>query len=101
MLNKDITHPKMRRRIENPRIIILDCPIEYKKGESQINIEISKEDDWSRALQLEEEYIKNMCEEIIALKPDLIVTEKGLSGTVLFFFLYIFFFFSKDNKRLN
>jgi len=98
MLNKDITHPKMRRRIENPRIIILDCPIEYKKGESQINIEISKEDDWSRALQLEEEYIKNMCEEIIALKPDLIVTEKGLSGTVLFFFLYIFFFFPKTTN---
>jgi chaperonin GroEL (HSP60 family) len=33
MLNKDITHPKMRRRIENPRIVLLDCPLEYKKGE--------------------------------------------------------------------
>ncbi len=54
LLNKDITHPKMRRRIENPRIVLLDCPLEYKKGESQTNIEISKEDDWNRILQIEE-----------------------------------------------
>lgn len=40
MINKDVTHPKMRRFIENPRIILLDCPLEYKKGESQTNVEI-------------------------------------------------------------
>lgn len=36
MLNKDITHPRMKRRIENPRILLLDCPLEYTKGESQV-----------------------------------------------------------------
>lgn len=59
MLNKDVTHPKMRRYIkvcswnveiymlyntsvfQNPRIILLDCALEYKKGESQTNVEIS------------------------------------------------------------
>ncbi|MCJ1227965.1 T-complex protein 1 subunit gamma [Toensbergia leucococca] len=79
MLNKDITHPKMRRRITNPRIILLDCPLEYKKGESQTNIEISKEDDWNRILQIEEEQVKHMCDSILALKPDLVITEKGVS----------------------
>ncbi|KAL2891025.1 T-complex protein 1 subunit gamma [Ceratocystis lukuohia] len=79
MLNKDITHPKMRRRIENPRIILLDCPLEYKKGESQTQIEISKEEDWNRILQIEEEQVKAMCDAIIALKPDLVITEKGVS----------------------
>ena len=34
MLNKDITHPSMRRKIENPWVLLLDCPLEYKKGES-------------------------------------------------------------------
>ncbi|KAF2721252.1 t-complex protein 1 subunit gamma [Polychaeton citri CBS 116435] len=79
MLNKDITHPKMRRRIENPRIVLLDCTLEYKKGESQTNIEISKEEDWNRILQIEEEQVKAMCDSIIAVKPDLIITEKGVS----------------------
>ncbi|EEY17279.1 T-complex protein 1 subunit gamma [Verticillium alfalfae VaMs.102] len=79
MVNKDITHPKMRRRIENPRIVLLDCPLEYKKGESQTNIEISKEEDWNRILQIEEEQVKAMCDSILALKPDLVITEKGVS----------------------
>lgn len=80
MLNKDITHPKMRRRIENPRIVLLDCTLEYKKGESQTNVEISKEDDWNRILQIEEEQVKAMCDAILAVKPDLVITEKGVSG---------------------
>ncbi|QRV95243.1 TCP-1/cpn60 chaperonin family (T-complex protein 1) [Ceratobasidium sp. AG-Ba] len=79
LINKDITHPKMRRRIANPRIILLDCPLEYKKGESQTNIEISKEEDWARILEIEEEQIKSMCERLIEFKPDLVITEKGVS----------------------
>lgn len=80
MLNKDVTHPKMRRRIENPRVILLDCPLEYKKGESQTNIEIQKEEDWNRILEIEEEQIKQMCDRIIEFKPDMVFTEKGVSG---------------------
>jgi len=79
MLNKDVTHPKMRRRIEKPRIILLDCPLEYKKGESQTNIEISKEADWNRVLEIEEEQVQAMCEKLIEFKPDLVFTEKGVS----------------------
>ncbi|ORX68009.1 T-complex protein 1 [Linderina pennispora] len=79
MVNKDVVHPKMRRRIENPRIVLLDCPLEYKKGESQTNIEITREQDWARILEIEEEQVKAMCDKIAALKPDLVITEKGVS----------------------
>ncbi|KAJ2928327.1 hypothetical protein H1R20_g8755, partial [Candolleomyces eurysporus] len=79
MLNKDITHPNMRRRIKDPRIILLDCPLEYKKGESQTNMEFSKETDWARAQEIEEEQVKGLCERLLELKPDLIITEKGIS----------------------
>lgn len=79
MLNKDVVHPRMKRRIENPRILLLDCNLEFKKGESQTNIELSGEMDFNRILQLEEEFIKKMCDDIIAHKPDLVITEKGVS----------------------
>lgn len=79
MVNKDVTHPKMRRHIKNPRIILLDCSLEYKKGESQTNVEIMNEADFTRILQLEEEYIERVCSDIIALKPDVVFTEKGIS----------------------
>ncbi|RXG60447.1 T-complex protein 1 subunit gamma [Armadillidium vulgare] len=79
MVNKDVTHPKMRRRIEKPRIILLDCPLEYKKGESQTNVEITEETDFTKMLEMEEEFIKSMCQDIIALQPDVVITEKGVS----------------------
>merc|ERR1712051_1154485 len=86
MFNKDVVHPKMKRRIENPRVLLLDCNLEYKKGESQTNIEIMKEDDFSKALEAEEAYIKKICDEIIAFKPDLVITEKGVSDLAQHFF---------------
>ena len=79
MLNKDITHASMKRRIENPRIVLLDCTLEYKKGESQTNIEITSEDSWNQILQIEEEQVKKMCDAILAVKPTLVITEKGVS----------------------
>jgi len=42
-------------------------------------MELSNEADFTRILQLEENYIKDICDNIIALKPDLIFTEKGIS----------------------
>lgn len=80
MLNKDITHPNMRRRIKNPRIVLLDCPLEYKKGESQTNMEFSKDEDWARAQDIEEEQVKGLIYKILEFKPDLVITEKGVSG---------------------
>ena len=47
MFQKDVVSPgRMRRKIHNPRILLMDCPIEYKKGENQTNVEIEKEEDW-------------------------------------------------------
>lgn len=80
MLNKDIVHPQMRRRIHKPRIVLLDCPLEYKKGESQTNIEISREADFARINQIEEEQVKAMVDRILEFNPDLVITEKGISG---------------------
>jgi T-complex protein 1 subunit gamma len=57
--------------------------LEYKKGESQTNIEITKETDWNKILQIEEEQVKAMCDKILEFKPDLVITEKGVSGTTL------------------
>merc|ERR1711874_105823 len=86
MFNKDVVHPKMKRKIENPRVLLLDCNLEYKKGESQTNIEIMKEEDFSKVLEAEEAYIKKICDEIIAFKPDLVITEKGVSDLAQHFF---------------
>lgn len=87
MFNKDITHPRMRRVIKNPRVVLLDCPLEYKKGESQTNVEITKEADWEKLLQQEEDEMRKVCDDIIKVKPDVVITEKGVSDLAQHFLL--------------
>lgn len=87
MFNKDITHPRMRRKIKNPRVVLLDCPMEYKKGESQTNVEITKESDWEMMLKQEEEEVKKMCDAILRVNPDVVITEKGVSDLAQHFLL--------------
>jgi T-complex protein 1 subunit gamma len=79
LLNKDIVHPRMRRRIAHPRIILLDCPLEYKKGESQTAIEMSRAEDFARIQEIEEAQVKALVDRLLEFKPDLVLTEKGVS----------------------
>lgn len=83
MIQKEIVHPQMRRNIENPRIVVFDCPLEYKKGESVTNMELHGKDDLAKALEIEEEQVRNICTKILSVKPDLVVTEKGISDLAL------------------
>ena len=46
-------------------------------------MEMSADTDFARLLKLEEEYVQKMCEEIASVKPDLVMTEKGVSGEKL------------------
>jgi len=87
MVNKDVVHGKMRRRIQNPKILLLDCGLEYTKGESQTDIEMTRDTDFTKLLQLEEDYIRKVCDEIIAIKPDVVITEKGCSDLAQHFFM--------------
>lgn len=41
-MNKDLIHPEMPKTKKNPRIVCLDCPLEYKKVNSMMNVEFEK-----------------------------------------------------------
>ncbi|CBH13340.1 t-complex protein 1 gamma subunit, putative [Trypanosoma brucei gambiense DAL972] len=85
MFNKDHIHPKMRRYIEKPRILLLDCPLEYKKPETTINVEVGQATDWELLLKQEEDYVRGLCQTIISFKPDVVITEKGASDLAAHF----------------
>jgi T-complex protein 1 subunit gamma len=73
----------MRRKIPNPRVVLLDCPLEYKKGESMTAMEFTKEDDFRKALEMEETEVVRMCDHILKVKPDIVITEKGCSDMAI------------------
>jgi T-complex protein 1 subunit gamma len=95
----------MRRIIKNPRILLLDCPLEYKKGESQTNMDLRTENAMTNALSQEMEDIALMCNNILKCKPDVVITEKGVSDQAQHFLLkgnvsYIIRIRKTDNVRV-
>ena len=87
MLNKDVTHAQMRRYIKNPRVLLLDCNLEYKKGESATNMEMSEANHMVDALQQEVNEVAQMCNYIMKWTPDVVVTEKGVSDLAQHFLM--------------
>lgn len=87
MLNKDVVHAGMRRHIKNPRVLLLDCPLEYKKAESATNMNMTTETDMGDALQQEINEIATLCQEIMKHNPDVVVTEKGVSDLAQHFLM--------------
>merc|ERR1712072_1253169 len=51
------------------------------------NKEITQEADWEKLLMQEEEEMKKVCDDIIKVKPDLVITEKGVSDLAQHFLL--------------
>jgi len=87
MLNKDVTHAGMSRNVKNPRILLMDCTLEYKKAESQTSMQMTKDSDMGDALQQEVNEIFQLCAEIIKHKPDVVITEKGVSDLAQHFLM--------------
>ncbi|OSX80681.1 hypothetical protein BU14_0033s0025 [Porphyra umbilicalis] len=83
MLAKDVTAANMRRRIEKPRVLLVDCPLEYRKAESATNVELTKDSDFRALLAAEEDYVTRIVGDLLAHKPDLLITEKGVSDLAL------------------
>merc|ERR1712086_774217 len=50
-------------------------------------MEFTKEDDFKKALAMEETEVLRMCEHILRVKPDIVITEKGVSDIAQHFLL--------------
>jgi hypothetical protein len=50
-------------------------------------MEFTKEEDFKKALAMEEEEVKKMCDEILRVKPDVVITEKGVSDAAQHFLM--------------
>ncbi|CRL00836.1 CLUMA_CG014086, isoform A [Clunio marinus] len=73
VFTKNVAHKDMKTTIENPKILLVQCPIAYQRVEGKfVTIE-------SLVLQ-EKEYLKNVTSRILSYAPDVVITQKNVSG---------------------
>jgi thermosome len=86
VLDKEIAHPGMPKRVEKARIALLNAKLEIEKTEFDAKITIESPDQMKTFLDEEETMMRQMVEKIAESKANVVLSEKGIDDMVLHFF---------------
>ncbi|KAI8955016.1 hypothetical protein F4801DRAFT_530863 [Xylaria longipes] len=78
IFTKKLALKTMRRRMSSPRVVIISFPIEYQRHQHHFM-------SLQPVIEQEREFLKQLVNRIIALRPQLLLTEKSVSGLALQF----------------
>ncbi|MFQ6064846.1 MAG: thermosome subunit beta [Candidatus Bathyarchaeia archaeon] len=78
VLDKEVVHPGMPKRIENAKVALLDCPLEVEKTEFDAKLNIENPEQMEAFLQQEENMLKDMVEKITEKGANVLICQKGI-----------------------
>jgi len=78
VLDKDVVHSGMPKRVEKAKIALLDAPLEIEKTEFDAKINIESPEQMDAFLKQEENMIKEMVEKLAAKGVNVILCQKGI-----------------------
>jgi thermosome len=78
LLDKEIVHPGMPRRVENAKIALLNNPLEVEKTEFDSKVHIESPEQMEAFLQEEENMLREMVEKIETAGATVVLCQKGI-----------------------
>lgn len=78
VLDKEIAHSGMPKRVEKGKIALLDCPLEIEKTEFDAKISIESPEQMEAFLKQEEDMLRDMVEKIAKTGANVVMCEKGI-----------------------
>src|SRR6266849_5978925 len=78
VLDKEVVHPGMPKRVEAAKIALVDAPLEVEKTEFEAKINIESPDQMKAFLDVEESMLKGMVEKVSASGANVLLCEKGI-----------------------
>ncbi len=85
VLDKDISHSGMPKRVEKAKIALLDAPLEVEKTEFDAKINIESPDQIEAFLKQEEETMHQMVDKLTAVGANVVLCQKGVDDLVQHF----------------
>jgi len=85
ILDKDVSHSGMPKRVEKAKIALLDCPLEIEKTEFDAKINIESPEQMEAFLKQEEDMLREMVEKIAKVGANVVLCEKGVDDMVQHF----------------
>jgi thermosome len=78
VLDKEVTHSGMPKRVERAKIALLDCPLEIEKTEFDAKINIESPEQMEAFLKQEEDMLRDMVKKITKTGAKVVLCEKGI-----------------------
>jgi thermosome len=78
VLDKEVVHPGMPKRVENAKIALLDTPLEIEKTEFDAKINIESPEQMEAFLKQEEVMLRDMVEKLASVGANVVLCQKGI-----------------------
>ncbi len=85
IIDKEVVHAGMPKRIENAKIVLLDCPLEVEKTEMSAEIRIRDPSQMKAFLDEETRILKEMVGKIKAVGANVAFCQKGIDDIAQYF----------------
>jgi thermosome len=85
VVDKEVVHPGMPKRVEKAKIALLDAALEVEKTEFDAKINIETPEQMEAFLHEEENMLRDMVEKIAAAGADVVICQKGIDDMVQHF----------------
>ena len=85
VLDKEVVHPAMPKRVEKAKILLVDSALEVKETEIDAKIRITDPEMLQRFIEQEEKMIKEMVERIVEAGTNVVFCQKGIDDLAQYY----------------
>ncbi|TRM81613.1 thermosome subunit [Sulfolobus sp. D5] len=78
VLDKEVVHPGMPRRVTKAKIAVLDAALEVEKPEISAKISITSPEQIKAFLDEEAKYLKDMVDKLASIGANVVICQKGI-----------------------
>ncbi len=85
VLDKEVVHPAMPKRVENAKILLLNSALEVKETEIDAKIRITDPEMMQKFIEQEERMIKEMVDKIVEAGANVVFCQKGIDDLAQYY----------------
>jgi len=78
VIDKEVVHPGMPRRISNAKILIINSPLEIEKTDFDAKINIERPEQIKLFIEEEQKILKGMVDKIASVGANVVLCQKGI-----------------------
>jgi archaeal chaperonin len=83
ILDKDVAHSEMPKRLENAKVLLLNAALEIEKTEFEAKINIERPEQMQMFLDEETRMLRDMTDKVVSVGANVVICQKGIDDVAL------------------